>query len=286
MTGESDGVISAAAPVVDDPYEGLILPEEDGLFARDIDGQLVRMDKVTASDFDKRITIKVDGREVTVPKAVPLTDAQGKILRDAEGRPIPRATTIYDATAAAYADDPDGNPIPILCHQEHLEPVGVCRVCCVEIAKVKRGAMQRERKLLPACHHRVEETMEVQTIRSPDLAARRRVDANVRTLVNLLAADHLPADWRNRLPSNELGRLAARLDSLALEARSSARPRRRPTPASRWTRPRSPPAGRSPGRSPSPRGHSNAARTTRRRGSTWTTTSAFSATAACGPAPT
>jgi CRP-like cAMP-binding protein/Fe-S-cluster-containing hydrogenase component 2 len=204
----------------DDLYGGLVLPEEDGLFARDIDGQLVRMDKVTASDFDKRITIKIDGREVTVPKAVPLTDAQGKILRDAEGRPIPRATTIYDAAAKAYAGDPAGNPIPVLCHQEHLEPVGVCRVCCVEIAKVKRGSMQRERKLLPACHHRVEETMEVQTIRSPDLAARRRVDASVRTLVNLLAADHLPADWHDRVPSNELGRLVRRLDNLAVDARA------------------------------------------------------------------
>jgi CRP-like cAMP-binding protein/Fe-S-cluster-containing dehydrogenase component len=214
---------AAVARDVDDPYDRLVLPEEDGLFARDIDGQLVRMDKVTAADFDKRIMIKIDGREVTVPKAVPLTDSQGKILRDAEGRPIPRATTIYDAAAEAYAGDPDGNPIPILCHQEHLEPAGVCRVCCVEIAKVKRGSMQRERKLLPACHHRVEETMEVQTIRSPDLPARRRVDANVRTLVNLLAADHLPADWRDRLPSNELGRLAQRLDRLAIEARELER---------------------------------------------------------------
>ena len=210
-----------ATPPIDDAYHHrLVLPEEDGLFARDIDGQLVRMDKVTAADFDKRITIKVDGREVTVPKAVPLTDAQGKILRDAEGLPIPRATTIYDAARRAYADDPAGNPIPILCHQEHLEPVGACRVCCVEIAKVKRGSMQRERKLLPACHHRVEETMEVQTIRSPDLAARRRVDANVRTLVNLLAADHLPADWKARLPANELGRLVERFDDLATEARA------------------------------------------------------------------
>jgi CRP-like cAMP-binding protein/Fe-S-cluster-containing hydrogenase component 2 len=205
----------------DDDFEhGLVLPEEGGLFARDIDGQLVRMDKVTAADFEKQITIKVDGREVTVPKAVPLTDAQGKLIRDAEGRPIPRATTIYDAATRAYADDPAGNPIPVLCHQEHLHPVGVCRVCCVEIAKVKRGSMQRERKLLPACHHRVEETMEVQTIRSPDLAARRRVDANVRTLVNLLAADHLPADWQARLPANELGRMVERFDRLALEARS------------------------------------------------------------------
>ena len=69
----------------DDFDHGLVLPEEGGLFARDIDGQLVRMDKVTAADFEKQITIKVDGREVTVPKAVPLTDAQGKLIRDAEG---------------------------------------------------------------------------------------------------------------------------------------------------------------------------------------------------------
>ena len=203
----------------DDFDHGLVLPEEDGLFARDIDGQLVRLDKVTAADFQKQITIKVDGREVTVPRAVPLTDAQGRIVRDSEGRPIPRATTIYDAATRAYAGDPAGNPIPILCHQEHLEPVGVCRVCCVEIAKVKRGSMQRERKLLPACHHRVEETMEVQTIRSPDLAARKRVDSQVRTLVNLLATDHLPADWKARFPANELGRLTERFDDLALEAR-------------------------------------------------------------------
>ena len=203
----------------DDFDHGLVLPEEDGLFARDIDGQLVRLDKVTAADFQKQITIKVDGREVTVPRAVPLTDAQGRIVRDSEGRPIPRATTIYDAATRAYAGDPAGNPIPILCHQEHLEPVGVCRVCCVEIAKVKRGSMQRERKLLPACHHRVEETMEVQTIRSPDLAARKRVDSQVRTLVNLLATDHLPADWKARFPANELGRLTERFDELALEAR-------------------------------------------------------------------
>ena len=40
-------------PLHDDERPGLVLPEEDGLFARDIDGQLVRMDKVTAADFDR-----------------------------------------------------------------------------------------------------------------------------------------------------------------------------------------------------------------------------------------
>ena len=76
---------------------GLVLPEEDGLFARDIDGQLVRMDKVTAADFEKQITIKIDGREVTVPKAVPQTDSQGKPPRFTTPPPrpmrvIPRGT--------------------------------------------------------------------------------------------------------------------------------------------------------------------------------------------------
>jgi CRP-like cAMP-binding protein/Fe-S-cluster-containing dehydrogenase component len=62
--------------------------------------------------------------------------------------------------------------------------------------------------------------MEVQTIRSPDLAARKRVDANVRTLVNLLVADHLPSDWKANLPANELGRLTEGLDNLARDARA------------------------------------------------------------------
>ena len=68
---------------------GLVSREEEGLFARDIDGQLVRMDKLTAADFDKDVTISVDGQKVTVKKAVPATDSQGNIRRDAEGRPIP-----------------------------------------------------------------------------------------------------------------------------------------------------------------------------------------------------
>ena len=213
--------MSGLMPMADHDDHHLPIPiEEDGLFARDFNGQLVRMDKVTSADFERQITIRIDGQEVTVAKAVPLTDSQGKILRDSEGRPIPRATTILDAATKRYEGVAGGNPIPVLCHQEHLHPVGVCRVCCVEIAKVKRGAMQRERKLLPACQHRVEETMEVQTIASPDLAARRRIDDQVRTLVDMLVADSLPADWETTLPSNELGRLSRRLDRLAEEGRA------------------------------------------------------------------
>ena len=231
--------MSGPVPMADHDDHHLPIPiEEDGLFARDFNGQLVRMDKVTSADFERQITIRIDGQEVTVAKAVPLTDSQGKILRDSEGRPIPRATTILNAATKRYEGVAGGNPIPVLCHQEHLHPVGVCRVCCVEIAKVKRGAMQRERKLLPACQHRVEETMEVQTIASPDLAARRRIDDQVRTLVDMLVADSLPADWETTLPSNELGRLSRRLDRLAEEGRAlehAATPEADPAAiAARW----------------------------------------------------
>ena len=194
------------------PIDAVVTLEEEGLFARDFDGQLLRMDAVTALDLDKDVQIKIDGQEVTVKKAVPLTDAQGTIRRDSEGRPIPRATTIYDAASALFVRNlGDRNPIPILCHQEHMQPVAVCRLCVVEIAKVRRGQMQRDRKLLPACQHRVEETMEVQTIDSPDPAARERVRSAVRVLVELLAADHLPGRAADQPRYNELAQIAQRL---------------------------------------------------------------------------
>ena len=120
----------------------LIRAEEESIFARDIDGQLVRLDPVTAADLAKDVQLKVDGRPITVKKAVAATNAQGVVLRDSDGRPVPRPTTIYDAANQLFAAKPgDSNPIPVLCHQEHLDPVAVCRICVVEIAKVKDGKL-------------------------------------------------------------------------------------------------------------------------------------------------
>ncbi len=198
----------------------LVLHEEEGLFSRDIDGQLVRMDKVTAEDFARLVTVTIDGRKVTVPKAVPLRDSQGTIIRDSEGQPKPRATTIYDAASKLFVQKfNDRNPIPILCHQDHMQPVAVCRACVVQIAREGKG--RPERKLLPACQHRVEDKMIVQTIASQDnLAARRQIHSSVQMLIEMLAADHLPADWQRGYSQNELGLLVRRLDELALEARA------------------------------------------------------------------
>jgi CRP-like cAMP-binding protein/Fe-S-cluster-containing dehydrogenase component len=192
--------------------------ETETLFSRDINGQLVRLDPVTANDFEAEITIKIDGQEVKVNKAVPMTDSQGNVRHDADGRPIPRATTIYDAARKLFVKKPgDHNPIPILCHQDHLNPVAVCRICVVEISKSRKDRatgefkLSRERKLLPACQHLVEETMEIHTIDSPDPKARERVRGPVKLLTELLVADHLQTPAQRALAYHELAALAERL---------------------------------------------------------------------------
>ncbi len=76
--------------------------EEESLFARDLDGQLIRDRKATLDEYDRLVdvTFVVDPDNlvtVQVPKAVPATDSQGVYLRDKDGRTTPRSTTIYDA---------------------------------------------------------------------------------------------------------------------------------------------------------------------------------------------
>lgn len=188
--------------------------EEEGLFARDYDGQLVRLVESTAADYDTKVALNIDGKRVVVKKAVPLKDAQGNVVIDKEGRTIPRSTTIYDAAAQLFCKKPgDVNPIPTLCHREHMQPVGACRVCVVELFRTVDGKRRGAGTLVPACHHRVEDDMEVQTIESPnDPESGERVRSAVRMLTELLAADHLQsgASEAEQAP-NELVELAQRL---------------------------------------------------------------------------
>ena len=44
-----------------------IRDDDEGLFSRDIDGQLVRLDAPTESDYERQITLQIDGQTVTVP---------------------------------------------------------------------------------------------------------------------------------------------------------------------------------------------------------------------------
>src|ERR1700727_2836796 len=86
-----------------------------------------------------------------------------------DGRPITvrEGTTILDAAAEL------GIEIPVLCHDERYDPVGVCRMCVVDV-----GA----RAYAAACVRPCEEGMEVTT-------TGERIDRQRATLTELLVSD-------------------------------------------------------------------------------------------------
>src|SRR5437588_10153340 len=200
-------------PLDSDFVPGLFVRDDDeGLFSRDINGQLVRLDAPTESDYGKNVTLQIDGVAITVPLAEPLTDANGNIVVDLEGRTTPRYTTIYDAARKLYVEqigDEKKIPIPVLCHQPHMAPVAVCRLCIVQIYGQKRGRRAAERKLLPACQHQVKDGTEVFTMNAPGPDG-DRVRQTVKAVTELLAADHLkpanpPEPQKQLAQFNELG---------------------------------------------------------------------------------
>jgi|SRR5579862_342444 len=87
-----------------------------------------------------------------------------------DGREVvaPAGTTIFDAARTF------GIPIPTLCHQQNENPVGVCRVCVVDIG---------QRVYAASCVRQIEAGMKV-TTNSDDLKSVRR------TLLELLMTDH------------------------------------------------------------------------------------------------
>lgn len=192
--------------------------EEEGLFARDMEGRLIRVVAATAMDYDKIVTLTIDGREVHVPQASPTKDAQGNLVLDKDGRTIPRKTTIYDAAVQLFKDTPNQLPIPVLCHAPHLRPVGVCRVCSVAVSKLEddphNPGKKRERssgKLVPACVQPVEPRgMVVHTMQSLNEREATSVRSSVKVLLELLAADHLPSA-QSGSGSSDFERLMRRL---------------------------------------------------------------------------
>ena len=110
-----------------------------------------------------------------------------------DGRDVSVAagTTIYDAAKQAGID------IPVLCHDERYDPVGVCRMCVVDVGG---------RVLAAACVRPCEDGMEVKT--ATDQVERQRA-----TLTELLIADQPPADEdpkETKTADNELLVLARR----------------------------------------------------------------------------
>jgi formate dehydrogenase major subunit len=90
-----------------------------------------------------------------------------------DGQPVEvaRGSTIWEAAAKA------GIEIPVLCHDPRLPPVGVCRVCLVDVG---------EKKLTASCVREAADGMDVRT-------CSETIDAARRGLVELLLSDY-PAD--------------------------------------------------------------------------------------------
>src|SRR5580700_816084 len=100
---------------------------------------------ITAPESTGTVTFTIDGREVTAPEGA----------------------TIWQAAKAAGID------IPVLCHDDRYDPVGVCRICVVDV-----GA----RVYAAACVRPCEEGMEVTTTSD-------RIDAQRAMLTELLLSD-------------------------------------------------------------------------------------------------
>ncbi|MBI3992284.1 MAG: formate dehydrogenase subunit alpha [Candidatus Lambdaproteobacteria bacterium] len=115
---------------------------------------------------------------------------------------VPRGTTLWEAARRA------GIEIPVLCHEPRMAPVGVCRLCVVDVG---------ERVLASACTRPCAEGMQVTTA-SPAIEGHRRV------LLELLCADRPAQTERGDSPgANALLALAERYG-----VRGGA-PRRHPT---------------------------------------------------------
>ncbi len=88
---------------------------------------------------------------------------------DGQAVTVPAGTTVFDAARL------QGIAIPTLCHQQNETPVGVCRMCVVEVKKA--------RVLSASCVRPAEDGMEVTT--NSDVVRKVRG-----TLLELLMADH------------------------------------------------------------------------------------------------
>lgn len=187
--------------------DDVLVTDEESLFARDPLGRLIRVDAPTEADLEKSVRVRIDGSGwIEVPKAVPATDAQGNTLYHPDGSTVVRASSILDASREIPAPANGATRIPLLCHQNHLTPVAVCRACVVQIVvtnpKDPSAKPRVQRKLLPACQHRAEDGLEVHTMWSPEANYRKAVRSSVQILCELLVGDHVHAErdlaMRNR----------------------------------------------------------------------------------------
>ena len=157
-----------------------------------------------------------------------LADQSVELTIDGHRVRVPAGATIYDAATRLYVKQAgDRNPIPILCHREHMHPVAVCRVCTVNV----RNNGREEFRLAPSCQREVVDGMEVEThLKNP------RVKSAVTMLTELLLADYPdPEDAKAARTSQGTGRGQGNDELVALAERFELRGSRFPKP--RRTRP-------------------------------------------------
>ena len=144
---------------------------------------------ITAPESTRTVTLTIDGREVTAPEGA----------------------TIWQAAKAAGID------IPVLCHDERFDPVGVCRMCVVDV-----GAPAFAASCVRAC----ENGMQVKTA-TPELERNRAM------LTKLLISDQPPRERDPKQTTTGDNELLALADTYGVSRDGTApalrfRPRRRP----------------------------------------------------------
>jgi formate dehydrogenase major subunit len=124
---------------------------------------------------------------------------------DGRGVTVQEDTTIWEAARGA------GIAIPTLCHDPGLEPVGVCRMCAVEV--------EGSRVMAASCVRVAEPGMVVRT-------ASERVERCRAMLIELLISEQPDASAKERTTADdELHALARRYDVRQRLPRGAARPR-------------------------------------------------------------
>jgi formate dehydrogenase major subunit len=113
---------------------------------------------ITPTPEQPDVTLTIDGQQVTVPAG----------------------STIWEAARDAGID------IPVLCHSVGMEPVGVCRMCVVNVG---------ERVLAPSCMRECQPDMSVD-------AASQNVEKHRRVLTELLLSEH-PVPCARELSSGD-----------------------------------------------------------------------------------
>jgi formate dehydrogenase major subunit len=131
------------------------------------------------------------------PLAAPPDPGTLTVTIDGQQVEVAQGTTIYEAARSVGID------IPVLCHDERYDPVGVCRLCVVDTGG---------RVLAAACLRPCDDGMQVRTS-TPEVQRART------TLTELLLADQPPAERDPKQTTTADNALLALADDLGAEPR-------------------------------------------------------------------